>query len=131
MPLHLEGDSDNLHGYVIQRDVYREIVATEGKSLLKDIARPLVIVPEIMRADQLLLQMFAKKEHICGVVDEHGSFVGVITMEDIIEEIVGQEIVDEYDKVSDMRSLARVLRMAKARSYHERKKDALVKPILR
>lgn len=131
VPLHVEGDSDNLHGYVIQRDVYREIVAAAGKDVLKEIARPLVIVPEVMRADQLLLQMFAKKEHICGVVDEHGSFVGVITLEDIIEEIIGQEIVDEYDKVSDMRSLARVLRMAKARAYHERKRDPLVKPLIR
>ena len=124
VPLHSADNSDHLVSYVILRDVYGELISENGKKLLKEIARPLTIVPELMRVDQLLLKMF-EREHVCGVVDEHGSFVGVITLEDIIEEIVGQEIVDEYDQVSDMRSLARAMRMAKMKAHRERRKETL------
>jgi CBS domain containing-hemolysin-like protein len=122
VPVYEGTDSDNLKGYVIQRDIYRELLHGGEDKKLADISRKLTIIPEVMRADQLLLKMFAEKEHICGVVDEHGSFVGIITLEDIIEEIIGQEIVDEFDAVSDMRSLARVFRMSKSRTQRESRK---------
>lgn len=131
VPLHSTDDSDHLTSYVIQRDVYRELVAQNGKVTLKEIGRPLTVVPELTRVDQLLLQMVEKREHMCSVVDEHGSFVGVITLEDIIEEIVGREIVDEYDQVSDMRSLARAMRIAKMKTHREKRKDTLAQLISR
>ena len=106
---------DTLDQYVIQRDLFRALLRGEGGNRLESIARPLTVVPELMRADKLLLQMFEKRESICSVVDEHGSFAGLVTLEDTIEEIVGREIVDEYDLVGDLRSYARVLFQARKR----------------
>jgi len=109
VPLFNDGDNDSISGYVIQRDIYRAIVSDEGEKTLAELSRPLTIVSEFMRADKLLLQMFEMGETICSVIDEHGAFTGIVTVEDIIEEIVGREIVDEYDLVSDLRTYARVL----------------------
>jgi len=121
VPLYTESDSETLKSYITQRDVYRELLRGGREELpLKELARPLETVPELMRADKLLLQMFEKKEHICAVVDEHGSLAGIITLEDIIEEIVGREIVDEYDTVSDLRTFARILRVLKSKKKSPR-----------
>ncbi len=109
IPLFPEDEPDKIERYVLQRDVFRSLVRGNSDSLLKDLSRPLNTVPEQMRADQLLLQMFEKREQICAVVDEHGGFAGIVTLEDIIEEIVGREILDESDLISDLRSYARSL----------------------
>ncbi|MFM1847504.1 MAG: hypothetical protein RL417_978 [Pseudomonadota bacterium] len=97
VPTYSLEDPDHLTGYVRQRDLYRELIRGNRNSTLKSLARPLEAVPELMRVDRLLLQMFEKREQICAVVDEHGGLAGIITLEDVIEEIVGREIVDEYD----------------------------------
>lgn len=115
VPLYAENDPDHLNAYITQRDVFRELLRGHKEITLKQMARSLPTIPELMRVDELLLRMFEQKEHICAVVDEHGSLAGIITLEDIIEEIVGREIVDEYDTISDLRTFAKVLRMAKSR----------------
>lgn len=113
IPLYDRQAPDNLATYVTQRDIYRELLAGGKGVLLKQLARPLTTVPELMRADKLVLQMFEKREHICAVVDEHGGLAGIITLEDIIEEIVGREIVDEYDRVADLRKFTSLMKIAR------------------
>ena len=115
VPLFTEDKPDDLHSYVTQRDIYRELLEGNDDIELSDLSRQLETVPELLGVDNLLLRMFEKKEHICAVVDEHGGLAGIVTLEDIIEEIVGREIVDEYDTVSDLRTFARVLSFMKAR----------------
>ena len=106
VPLYKSDNEDILTSYVTQRDIFKSILEGQDKSL-KEISRPIETVPELMRADKLLLRFFEKREHICAVVDEHGSLAGIITLEDILEEIIGKEIVDEYDAVKDLRRYAR------------------------
>lgn len=115
VPLFAESDPDHLSSYVIQRDVYRELLAGNRDQRLKDLSRNLLTVPELMSVDKLMMQMFEEREHICSVVDEHGALAGIITLEDIIEEVVGREIIDEYDTVTDLRTFARVMRFSKKR----------------
>jgi len=109
VPIYNKEDPEELTGYVVQRDVYRELIKNNRDGILKEIARKLPVVPEFMRTDQLLQEMVAKRSHIYAVVDEHGALAGIVTLEDIIEELVGQEIVDEYDTVRDMRAHAQHL----------------------
>ena len=98
MPVY-EGDLDHLVGYVVARDVLA--VAWEGDLIvLEDIIRPLLMVPATAKATSVLRQMQAQRTQIAGVVDEAGAIVGLVTMEDLVEEIVG-EIRDEDDEEPD------------------------------
>ncbi len=122
VPTYNAEDEDHLTGYVIQRDIYRELLSGNRDKTLREMARPLHTVPELMRVDVLALQMFERKEQICAVVDEHGGLSGIITLEDIIEEVIGHEIVDEYDAVSDLRTFAKFLKYAKTNVKKKRRK---------
>lgn len=116
VPLHVEGDEDLITGYVLQRDLYRAMLQGEDlETPLKKFIRGVTTVNELMRADKVMLEMFEKREAICSVVDEHGSFAGLVTLEDFVEDLVGKEIVDEYDLVSDLRAYARALYSRKRR----------------
>jgi len=116
IPLFEEQDPDHLTTYVTQRDIYRELLRGNRAVKLKELARRLETVPELMTVDKLLLQMFEHKEHICAVVDEHGGLAGIVTLEDVLEEVLGREIVDEYDAVSDLRAFAKIMRLTKRKN---------------
>ena len=88
-------DLDDVLGTVTTRD-YLLSLSTGGKKTLRDILRPAYFVPESVRTDVLFRDMQMKKTHLAIVVDEYGGTSGLITMEDLLEEIVGN-IYDEYD----------------------------------
>lgn len=90
---------DDISGILYVKDVARilhEVPAKMGKTLVSEIARPVVFVPESKPVDDLLREMQLSSTHIAVIVDEYGGVAGLATMEDVIEEIVG-EISDEYD----------------------------------
>ena len=89
-------DLDDVLGTFTTRD-YLLALSTGGKKTLREILRPAYFVPESVRTDVLFRDMQKKKTHIAIVVDEYGGTSGLITMEDLLEEIVGN-IYDEYDK---------------------------------
>ncbi|MBO3664156.1 hemolysin family protein [Microbacterium stercoris] len=101
MPV-VDGEVDDIIGVLYLKDVvqfrFREGV-TEPNVGIRVIARPAVFVPEQMRAETLLQQMKRDAVHVCLVVDEYGGIAGLVTLEDLIEELVG-EIADEYDTPS-------------------------------
>ena len=100
-------DPDNITGIVLRRDVLQ--AAAEGKSglVLSRMLHPVHFVPETAPLNRVLVEFFDRRQHLFVVVDEYGSMTGVISLEDIIEEIVGREIVDETDRARDMREFAR------------------------
>lgn len=79
----------------------------KGDDLLKSIKREVLIVPETATLKMLLQNLIEKQEHIAVVVDEYGGLAGVVTMEDLVETLLGIEIVDEIDAIEDMQKLAR------------------------
>jgi len=64
-------------------------------------------VVESAKLDQLLRTFLEQRQHLMVVTDEYGSVSGIVTLEDVLEEILGREIVDEFDRVADLRAFAR------------------------
>ncbi len=100
IPLY-EEDKDNILGIIHLKDVLLNLQAlNERRMSLKDIARPALFIPDTMYTDELLVQFQKSKQHLAVLVDEFGGMVGIVTLEDLIEEIVG-DIQDEYDDDDD------------------------------
>jgi magnesium and cobalt exporter, CNNM family len=95
MPVH-RGDVDDVIGIAYTKDLMRAEHDGKGEELVEAHLRPAHFVPETKRLTPLLREMQEHKFHLSVVVDEYGSTVGLVTLEDLIEELVG-EIVDEYD----------------------------------
>ena len=74
---------------------------------IRDVMRPLPFVPEWMPAHSLLERFLREREHMVGLLDEYGGFEGVVTLEDVLECLLGSEIVDEHDHIEDMQDFAR------------------------
>ena len=106
MPVY-DGEPDNVVGIVLSQDVLMAAAEQHFEKTLKTLMRPVHFVPESAPVDRIFLDFFEKRQHLFVVVDEYGSVTGVISMEDILEEILGREIVDESDTARNMQDLAR------------------------
>jgi putative hemolysin len=91
-----DGDLDNMVGIVYAKDVLKALHQGKHDSPLREIVREVHFVPESKKVADLLREMQRDKFHIAMVTDEYGSVVGLVTLEDLLEELVG-EIADEYD----------------------------------
>ena len=107
-------DQGDIIGVVLRKNVL--LMAAEGKTTVKlsEMMEIPHFVPESIPLPNVLLEFFEHRQHLFIVVDEYGGLTGIISMEDIIEEIMGEEIMDESDKTQDMRALARFKRMTGA-----------------
>jgi CBS domain containing-hemolysin-like protein len=86
--------------------LYAALKGNSSKKL-RDFSREVYIIPENAELDKALDQFLQRKQHIAIVVDEYGGVEGLLTMEDVMETILGVEIVDEADKVVDLRLVAK------------------------
>ncbi|MDY0350790.1 MAG: hemolysin family protein [Desulfobulbaceae bacterium] len=100
-------DTDNVVGIVLGREIYMAMAEGQSSMKLSQIMHKAHFVPETAPLNRVLMDFFERYQHLFIVVDEYGSVTGVISLEDIIEEIVGREIIDESDTARDMRELAR------------------------
>jgi len=102
-----KGKTHNITGFVLKDDILEEIVEDRGEKMLSDIRRDIFVV-DAQKPIPSLFEVFIKQRgHIALVVDEFGNTVGIVTMEDIIETLLGQEIMDESDAIEDMQVVAR------------------------
>lgn len=107
IPLYRDNE-DNITGYVLRQDAFERIAMDEESELkLKDLRREIVVVPDIKPLFGVWETLLERKEHIAVIVDEYGGMSGIVTMEDIIETLLGLEIIDEKDSVADMQEYAR------------------------
>ncbi len=106
MPVYAENEED-ITGYILKNDLYYNLSEGNGDKKLKEIKRDVLILPENISLKTLFERLLEKQEHIAVVVDEYGGFSGVVTMEDVVETLLGMEIVDEIDAIEDMQKLAR------------------------
>ncbi|QYY35033.1 hemolysin family protein [Ruficoccus sp. ZRK36] len=104
----VRGDNvDHILGYVMKNDILAAAAKDQFEKRLSEMVYKAPVVPESSPLKQLFLQFLRKREHMAIVVDEFGGFAGVVTLEDVIETMIGHEIMDEIDKVEDLRKLAR------------------------
>ena len=98
-PVHGE-DKDDILGILLAKDLLRGIVADGGHGHVRELLRPAVLIPEAKRLNVLLKEFRLSRNHMAIVVDEHGGVAGLVTIEDVLEQIVGR-IDDEHDEAAD------------------------------
>jgi CBS domain containing-hemolysin-like protein len=106
IPVYAENTSDVV-GIVRSYEVMQAAAKGSGQLTLRDLMYPVHFVPETAPLDKVMLEFFERSQHLFVVVDEYGGITGVISLEDILEEIMGREIMDESDRPENMRALAR------------------------
>ncbi len=119
-----EGSQDKITGYVLKHQILKKLIDGHGDDPLSTIRRDVLAVKESFPIPDLFSHFTAKREHIAIVVDEFGGTAGLVTMEDVIETLLGLEIVDETDNSSDMQEMARKQWEERARSVGLLKSEA-------
>ena len=102
-----DDNSDYVIGYVLRQTVLEKMAEDRFKTRIRDISRPILSFPEEEPVGNIWEKFLEQKEHISVIIDEYGTFRGLVTLEDVIETMLGQEIVDETDEVVDMQEYAK------------------------
>ena len=102
-----EENDEYVIGYVLRQTVLEEMAEDKFSRTIREISRPILTFPENEPVGNIWETFLEKKEHISVIIDEYGTFRGIVTMEDVIETMLGQEIVDETDEVVDMQEYAK------------------------
>ncbi len=102
-----EENDEYVAGYVLRQEVLEKMAEDKFNIPLGEIIRPIMTFGEEDSVADIWEKLLEKKEHISAILDEYGSLRGIVTMEDVIETMLGQEIVDEKDEVVDMQEYAK------------------------
>ncbi len=103
-----QNNIDHITGVVMRYDIVAEHTKGNGKKLLSDLKTDLFAVADTASISKALDFFVSRSEHIFSVYDEHGGFDGVLSLEDVIETLLGIEITDEFDSVEDLRVYAKM-----------------------
>ncbi|PXA04070.1 hypothetical protein DDZ13_08505 [Coraliomargarita sinensis] len=107
-------NSEVVTGFVLRSDALQACLQDPGQTL-STLRRDIAFVPNLMKVDDLIQQLLNQKLHIAMVQDEFGSTVGLVTLEDALETLMGVEIMDEHDRVTDLQAHARDIWRKRAR----------------
>jgi CBS domain containing-hemolysin-like protein len=105
-PVYEEDSIDSVVGYVLTKDIFWSLLSGQKDVRLRNLSREVYFIPENIDLDRALQNFLERREHLFVVVDEYGGVEGLLTMEDVMETLLGVEILDEMDKVSNLRHLA-------------------------
>ena len=112
VPVRDDEDPDEIVGLVHKVDILTAVARDQFDATIASLMRPVQFVVASAPLDRLLRTFLEHRRHQAAVIDEFGGFAGIVTLEDLIEELLGQEIVDESDRDTDLRELARRRRHA-------------------
>ncbi|MBR3454396.1 MAG: HlyC/CorC family transporter [Bacteroidaceae bacterium] len=119
IPVYTDTD-DYVSGYVLRQAVLERLAEDKFNTTLAELARPILTFEEETPVSEIWESLLEKKEQISAIIDEYGGFRGLVTMEDVIETMLGFEIVDERDSVVDMQELAIQQWQKQKRKIHRR-----------
>ena len=100
-------DMEDIVGIVLTKELFIALARGKKDMVLTDLMRPVRFVVETAKLNNVLMEFIGSRQQLFVVIDEYGGISGLITLEDILEEILGREIIDESDQVEDKRKLAR------------------------
>jgi len=106
IPIVDDQDADDVVGIVLRRDILAAVAEGRNTVPMQDLARAAHFVLDSTTLDVVLRMFLERRQHMFLVIDEYGGLAGVVTLEDVLEELIGQEIVDETDEVVDLRQFA-------------------------
>jgi len=109
IPVYDKGPED-IVGIVLTKELFKALAEDRKNLTLKELMRPVRFVVEAARLNNVLMDFINSREKLFAVIDEYGGLSGVVSLEDILEEILGREILDEFDQVDDKRKLAKLKR---------------------
>jgi len=107
IPLYEDDNREDISGYILKDTLLESLLHSRGEEPLGSIMHDIIVVPETCPIRELFNEFIERREHIALVVDEYGGMDGIATMEDVIETVLGLEIIDEADREVDMQALAR------------------------
>jgi CBS domain containing-hemolysin-like protein len=107
IPLYEGKVKEHITGYFLKSELLVQLLQGKGDQPLKSIRRDITVVPETLPISDMFSQFLKNREHIALAVDEYGGMAGIVTMEDVMETLLGLEITDESDKTVNMQALAR------------------------
>lgn len=107
IPLYEDKNNEKITGYCLKGELLESLVQGGGDAELSTIRREITVVHESLPISDLFNTFLERREHIILVVDEYGGMAGIVTMEDVMETMLGMEITDESDSIEDMQALAR------------------------
>ena len=107
IPLKENQNQETIIGYILKDEVLEHLIDDEDDKPLSHFKRDIISVPERYSIFELFNDFIQKREHIALVVDEYGGMAGIVTMEDVVETLLGSEIVDETDKIVDLQDMAK------------------------
>ena len=123
IPVYRE-NRDDVTGYILKDEILLKAAQEEHDVRLDELTREILVVRDTMPLPDLLERLLDRLEHIALVVDEYGGVEGIVTMEDVVETLLGMEIVDEADSVEDMQALARRQWLERAKQLGMVEEDA-------
>ena len=129
IPVYAAEEPETWIGFVLSKEVLAALAEDEFERSVSELVKPMFFVSEKTPGHVLLKTFLKRRTHMFGVVDEYGDITGIISLEDVLESIIGEEIVDEHDTSVDMQEVARLRKREhyakrEIRPLHDEKKGS-------
>ena len=111
----IKSNRDEISGFVLKNDILLKAAHQEGSARISEMKRDILVIPQDLPLQEFFGRLLNQRAQLALAVDEYGGTAGIVTLEDLIETLLGTEIVDEGDTVADMRKLAREKWFARAK----------------